>query len=181
MFNPDVVIEGKRIRLRFLKKEDTEAIFNNINHDKEVLTYFIDNYLEKVEDMTLERRIKYCLENQRYFLAIEIKETNEVIGMILQCSTPDRLFTGSEIGYAIGKKYWNHGYTSEAFSLLIDYLFKSGVHKIVASHLIGNDASKRVMEKNGLIYEGRRIDEVYYHDRYYNVDYYYLINPLQKQ
>ena len=179
MFNPDVILEGQRVRLRFLKIEDTEAIFNNINHDKEVLTYFIDKYLEKVEDLNLERRIKYCLENQRYIFAIELKATNEVIGMILQCSTPDKLFTGSEIGYAIGKKYWNKGYTSEAFKLVIDFLFKCGVHKIVASHIIGNDASKRVMIKNGLIYEGRRIDEVYYHDRYFDVDYYYLINPEQ--
>ena len=180
MFNPDVVLESERIRLRYLKKEDTEAIFNNINHDKEVLTYFIDKYVEKVEDMTLEKTINYCLENQRYLFAIELKETKEVIGMMLQCSTPNRLFTGSEIGYAIGQKYWNHGYTSEAFGLLIDYLFKEGVHKIVASHLIGNDASKRVMQKNGLIFESRRVDEIYYHDRYFDVDYYYLVNPDKK-
>ena len=180
MFNKDVVLEGKRVRLRFLKVEDRDAIFNNINHDKEVLTYFIDKYLEKAEDLSLERRINYCIENQRYIFAIELKDSHKVIGMILQCSTPDRMFTGSEIGYAIGKKYWNQGYTTEAFGLLIDFLFKSGVHKIVASHLIGNDASKKVMIKNGLIYEGRRVDEIYYHDRYYDVDYYYLINPLEK-
>ena len=60
MFNPDVILEGERIRLRFLKVEDTEAIFNNINHDKEVLTYFVDKYLEKAEDLNLEKRINYC-------------------------------------------------------------------------------------------------------------------------
>ena len=96
--------------------------------------------------------------------------------MILQCSVPDKLSTSSEIGYAIGKKHWNKGYVTEAFKKMIDFLFSLGVHKVVASHLVGNDASKRVMEKCGLKYEGRKIDEIYYHDQYYDVDYYYIIN-----
>ena len=50
--------------------------------------------------------------------------------------------------------YKNKGYTTEAFKKVIEFLFSLGVHKVIASHLVGNDASRRVMEKCGLIYEG---------------------------
>ena len=58
---------------------------------------------------------------------------------------------------------------------MIDFMFEIGVHKVVASHIVENIASKRVIEKCGLIYEGRRKDDIYYHDTYHDVDYYYLI------
>ena len=159
-----------------MDEKDTYDIFNNINHDKDVLKYFIDKYVEKEEEMTLDRTIKYCLEAERYLFAIELKDTHEVIGMILQCSTPNKVFNSSEVGFAIGKRHWNKGYTTEAFNKMIEFLFSLGIHKVEASHLVGNEASKRVMLKCGLLYEGRRIQEIYYHEQYFDVDYYYIIN-----
>ncbi len=176
-FNPKAVIETERLILRFMRVEDTHDIFVNINHDQDVLEYFIDKYREKEEEMTLNKTINYCLENERYLFAIELKETHEVIGMILQCSASNQIFNFSEVGYAIGKKHWNKGYVSEALKAMIDFLFSLGVHKVIASHLIGNNASKRVMEKNHMIFEGIRKEEIYYHNKYHDVAYYYLINP----
>ena len=176
VFDSNIVLETERLILRYMREEDTHDIFVNINSDKDVLKYFIDKYVEEEKDMTLERTINYCLEAQRYLFAIELKETHEVIGMILQCSTPSKVFNSSEIGFAIGKRFWNQGYTTEAFKKMIEFLFAQGVHKVEASHLIGNNASKRVMQKCGLIYEGRKVHEIYYHEQYYDVDYYYIIN-----
>ena len=174
-FDPNVKLETKRLILRYMNANDTHDIFININHDKDVLKYFLDKYCDSEDEMTLSRTISYCLENKRYLFAIELKDTHEVIGMILQCSTPDRYFKASEIGFAIGKKYWNKGYTTEAFQAMISFCFDIGIHKVVASHIVENIASKRVIEKCGLIYEGRRKDDIFYHDTYYDVDYYYLI------
>ena len=175
-FDSNVSLETKRLILRYMNVKDTHDIFININHDKDVLKYFLDKYCDNEDEMTLSRTINYCLENKRYLFAIEVKETHEVIGMILQCSTPDKYFQSSEIGFAVGKKYWNKGYTTEAFKAMIDFMFDIGVHKVVASHIVQNIASKKVIEKCGLIYEGRRKDGIYYHEQYYDVDYYYLIN-----
>lgn len=174
-FDPSIVLETERLILRYMRVEDTHDIFININHDKDVLRYFIDKYVEKEGDMTLDKTIDYCLKAERYLFAIELKSTHEVIGMILQCSTASKVFNSSEVGFAIGQKHWNKGYTTEAMKKMIEFLFSLGVHKVIASHLIGNNASKRVMEKCGMIYEGIRKDEVFYHDTYHDVAYYYLM------
>ena len=175
-FDHNIVLETDRLILRYMREEDKHDIFININHDKDVLKYFIDKYVEDESDMTLDRTIKLCLEAEKYLFAIELKDTHEVIGMILQCSTANKVFNCSEIGYAIGQRHWNKGYTTEAFKKVIEFLFSLDVHKVIASHLVGNDASRRVMEKCGLIYEGRRVQEIYYHEQYHDVDYYYIIN-----
>ena len=175
-FDPSVIIETDRLVLRYLKASDRHAIFVNINNDKEVLKYFLGKYLEDENELVLDKRINFCIENKRYLFAIELKDTHEVIGMILQCSVPDQYFNNSEIGYAIGRKYWNKGYVTEAMKAMIDFVFSLGVNKVIASHIVGNDASKRVIEKCGMIYEGRRIQELFYHEQYCDVDYYYLLS-----
>ena len=178
-FDPTAVIETPRLKLRFMRKEDTHDIFVNINSDKEVLLYFLDKYCEKEEEMKLDKNIEFCQQNGRYLFAIELKETGEVIGMILQCSDPNKYFNFVEVGYAIGKKHWGKGYTTEANKAMINFLFEMGIHKVIESHIIENVASKRVIEKTGLTFEGVRKDEVYYHDKYHDCAYYYIINPKQ--
>lgn len=59
------------------------------------------------------------------------------------------------IGYCIGSRWWRKGYTSEAFSAIIPFLFdevKAG--RIEAQHDPENPNSGLVMQKCGLRYEG---------------------------
>ena len=175
--NTDIKIETNRLILRYMKTEDQHDIFVNINHNKNVLLYFLSKYCEDESEMQLDKTISFCINNDRYLFAIELKETKEVIGMILQCSTPTELYNSTEIGFAIGEKHWNKGYTTEALSAMIDFMFSLGIHKVYAVHIKENIASKRVMEKCNMIYEGLRKDDVYYHNNYWDTCFYYLINP----
>ena len=60
-----------------------------------------------------------------------------------------------ELGYWIGKDFWNQGYATEALQRLIRHLFDTlGYHRIWASFHPDNTASKRVLEKAGLTYAG---------------------------
>ena len=179
-FNPNIVLETKHLILRYMKIEDKYDIFKNISHDKDVLKYFIDKYIEAVDESKLDKTIDFCLKNERYIFAIVLKETNETIGMILQCSSASQLFNTVEVGYAIGKKHWNKGYVTEAMMKFSEFLFSLGIHKVTASCFLENVASRRVMEKCGMVYEGIKKDEVYYHDKYNDLMYYYLINPKDK-
>jgi|SRR5882672_11216998 len=63
--------------------------------------------------------------------------------------------THAELGYWIGKPYWNAGYCTEAAHAVVAYGFEGlGLHRIHASHLTRNPASGRVMQKIGMYYEG---------------------------
>ena len=175
-FDEKISLETEHLILRFPKEEDKHSLFENINHDKEVLEYYVDRYLENEEDYDFERLHETFTKNQMYVFSIILKESGEVIGLINQCNRTNKVMNTIEVGYAIGKKYWNKGYATEAMKAMIDLLFEKGVHKVVACHITENKASGRVMEKCGMTYEGRVVDELFYHDRYWDTLHYYILN-----
>jgi [ribosomal protein S5]-alanine N-acetyltransferase len=60
-----------------------------------------------------------------------------------------------EIGYCIGKQWWNKGITSEALNVIIKYFFEEiRVNRIEAWHDIKNPNSGKVMAKCGMKCEG---------------------------
>jgi len=60
-----------------------------------------------------------------------------------------------EIGYVLNPHVWGHGIAKEAAQEVIRFGFEAlGLERIEARYMIGNDASKRVMEKLGMKYEG---------------------------
>lgn len=62
----------------------------------------------------------------------------------------------AEMGYWIGKPYWNQGYCTEAARAVIRYAFETlDLNRVQARHMTKNPASGRVMEKVGMQYEGR--------------------------
>jgi RimJ/RimL family protein N-acetyltransferase len=61
----------------------------------------------------------------------------------------------AELGYWIGKPYWNHGYGTEASQEVLRYAFEVlGLNRVQARHMTKNPASGRVMQKIGMTYEG---------------------------
>lgn len=175
-FDFNVVLETNRLILRFIKIEDKEDLFRNITHDKDVLKYFICEYNENIEDFDFEKMISGALAAKRYFFSIVLKESGEAIGMMLNCSLPSKISNSTEVGYAIGKKYWNQGYTTEALSKMIEFMFKKGIHRVEAKHIKENVASGKVMEKCGMSYEGCAVDDVYYQGKYHSLAVYAIIN-----
>lgn len=62
----------------------------------------------------------------------------------------------AEMGYWIGRPYWNQGYATEAAAALVRYGFEAlGLNRVFAQHMDRNPASGRVMQKIGMQYEGR--------------------------
>jgi len=63
--------------------------------------------------------------------------------------------TNAELGYWIGKPYWQAGYCTEAARAVVTYGFESlGLHRIHAFHMTRNPASGRVLQKIGMCHEG---------------------------
>ena len=61
----------------------------------------------------------------------------------------------AELGYWVGKPYWNKGYCTEAAAVVMKYAFeKLKIERIFAHYLARNPASGRVLHKLGFQQEG---------------------------
>jgi RimJ/RimL family protein N-acetyltransferase len=61
----------------------------------------------------------------------------------------------AELGYWIGKAFWNLGITTEAVKQFAELLFSTNkLNRLFVSVVAKNIASIRVLEKNGFVYEG---------------------------
>lgn len=86
--------------------------------------------------------------------AVVLRATGVLIGAIgLVIDSHD---ARAEMGYWIGKPFWNHGYATDAGHAVLVYAFNQlGLHRVHASYMSRNPASGRVMEKLGMRHEGR--------------------------
>lgn len=61
----------------------------------------------------------------------------------------------AELGYWVGRPFWNRGYGTEAGEAVIRWGFEvRNLHRIFAAHFDRNLASGRIMQKLGMTYEG---------------------------
>jgi len=66
-----------------------------------------------------------------------------------------------EIGYVLNAAVWGHGIAAEAAREVIRFGFEElGLARIEARYMIGNGASRRVMEKLGMKYEGTHFSQL---------------------
>ena len=146
-----VLLETDRLILRKFKYSDAEYMFKNWGSDPKVIkflcwpTHSDVNVSQKIINNWIEE-----YNNNIYNWAIELKSIHEAIGAISIVEL-DQASEAFEIGYCISSRYWNEGFTSEAFKAVINYLFKEvHINRIAAKHDIDNPASGRVMKKCGL-------------------------------
>lgn len=100
---------------------------------------------------------------------MELKETGKVIGTVgfVDCREEH---AEAEIGYSMGKAYWNRGLMTEAVGELLRMCFEDmGLHRVCAKHETDNPASGRVLEKCGMRCEGVMRGAVWNKGRYADV------------
>ena len=67
----------------------------------------------------------------------------------------DSVLKKAELGYWVGKPFWNRGFATEATLAVLKFGFEDlGLNRILARHLERNPASGRVMQKAGMLREG---------------------------
>ncbi|MDD6058367.1 MAG: GNAT family protein [Clostridiales bacterium] len=149
-------LETSRLILRRFEMSDVDAAFRNWTNDEKV-TEFLRWPAHKDISVT-ERLIKEWIsdyENPSFYQWVIVpKECKEPIGTISVVSM-DETTNKVHIGYCIGSRWWNKGYTSEAFAGIIPFLFEQiKVGRIESWHDPENVNSGKVMKKCGLRYEG---------------------------
>ena len=149
-------LETDRLILRQFSVKDASAMYRNWASDPEV-TRFLTWPVHGTEDIS--RKILADWERQYdrpeyYQWAIVWKDLNEPIGSISVVSQNEELEI-AHIGYCIGRKFWNQGFTSEALSRVMAYLFDEvGFRRIESRHDPRNIYSGMVMKKCGMRFEG---------------------------
>ncbi|MFK8102976.1 MAG: GNAT family N-acetyltransferase [Saprospiraceae bacterium] len=95
-------------------------------------------------------------EIKNYTFVIVDEISGAFMGLFgLKLSTPK--YKSAEIWYKLDPKYWGKGYATEVLRKMIAYGFETlSLHRITAGCAIENIASIKVLEKVGMIKEGRR-------------------------
>ena len=89
-----------------------------------------------------------------YQWAIELNDLEQPIGTISVIKTDERV-ESVEIGYCIGKRFWNNGYMTEALTAIIRFFINEvGAGRIWVRHDTENPNSGKVMAAAGMDYEG---------------------------
>ena len=91
-----------------------------------------------------------------FIFCIHINETRQFIGLIgLNIGKVN--YKIAEVWYKTNPDYWNKGYTTEALLEVLKFGFTNlALHRIEAGCAVDNIASIRVLEKAGMILEGRK-------------------------
>ena len=143
-------METERILLRHWQESDAEALFKYAS-DPDVGPRAGWPTHKSVEE---SREIIRTFFHNETTWAIVLKETGEAIGCIgYYTHETSNIPIGEndcEVGYWVGKPYWNKGICTEALKLMLDYCInEKHFENIWADHFTGNPASGRVMEKCG--------------------------------
>jgi [ribosomal protein S5]-alanine N-acetyltransferase len=95
------------------------------------------------------------LPRTKYVLCIE-HVSHGFLGLIgMNMGKP--AYRNAEIWYKLHPDFWNRGYATEAVNAVLDFGFRDlKLHRIEAGCATENLASRRVLEKVGMIREGHR-------------------------
>ena len=163
-------LDTERLLLRRIRKSDAQDMFEYAQLES------VTRYLLWRPHPNVRYTSAYIGSLQRYYkngsffdYAVILKAEDKMIGT---CGFA-HLFTehnSAEIGYVINPAYHDKGYATEAAGALVRFGFcNAGLNRIEARYMIGNDASRRVMEKCGMIYEGTHVQSMYVKDKYVDI------------
>ena len=163
-------IEGEKIFLREVRREDVNENYYQWMNDNEITRYTESRYYPySMEQLQV---FVGSLDGKRedVFLAIIGKAGNKHIGNI-KLGNIDWIHRRANIGVIIGaKNCWGKGYASEAISLLSEYAFKKlNLYKVWAGCYANNIGSIKAFQKAGFKEEGVQKRHYYYDGDYVDV------------
>lgn len=147
------MLETERLILRPLAENDIDAIFA-LRKDAEIMRYIREPQKSRAEAESWMKLVSSRWENEKIgFCAVIEKESGKFVGW---CGLWRLKESGEiEVGYAITQKFQRKGYATEAAEACLVYGFERlNLKKIVAVTHSENSASRRVMEKLGMRYDG---------------------------
>ena len=163
----DVRIATPRLVLRAFRHDDKDTFYSLIQDPQIYRTMPEDHMYNREEVGEIVDYFIHCYGVNRvnnvpkFSLAIVLRECGEMIGDVgigHYSKDPQR----TEIFYFLNSRYWNRGFASEAARAFLNYVRRNWiVEKLIGTVVPGNEASARILEKNGF----RRIEHSYDDER----------------
>ena len=163
-------LKTERLILRKIKGDDVEDMYE-YSCDASVTEYLTwSPHPDKT--YTLEY-ISYLQSRYRtgdfYDWAVVLKDTGKMIGT---CGFTrfDYANNSAEIGYVLNTEYHGQGIATEALEKVLEFGFeKICLNRIEGKYMVENAASRRVMEKCSMTFEGVRREGMLIKGRYRNI------------
>lgn len=154
-FDPFPTLNTPRLILRALRPDDLNDLYIYAS-DPEIDCYTPWRHYTSMDEARtdLDEFLADYEQGGLGAFGIEHRADRRLIG-IVTFSPPHPRHRRAELGYTISRPYWGHGYASEAAAELVRFAFEEmGLVRVEAVCLPENIASRRVMEKIGMQYEG---------------------------
>jgi len=150
-----VLLATSRLEIRRWTATDAPAAFAMFS-DPETMQYVGDGRpvpsLEAMREW-LARRVQRYESERLGSWAVVLRETGELIGGAALSVVEEG--PEIEVAYQLGRAAWGKGYATEAARALLGHAFdRLGLDRVIGITYPQNVASRRVLEKVGMIYQG---------------------------
>jgi RimJ/RimL family protein N-acetyltransferase len=146
------VLPTERLLLRQWREDDLEP-FAAMNADPEVMRFF-PAPLTREESDGLARALQAEIAGRGWGLwAVEVLDDGAFAGFvgITEPSFEAHFTPAVEIGWRLARESWGRGYATEAARAALAFAFDElGLPEIVSFTSVGNEPSRRVMERLGM-------------------------------
>jgi ribosomal-protein-alanine N-acetyltransferase len=151
----DVVLRSERLILRPLKAADAGAIFATYS-DREVVRYWSGEPWTDIARAVeyIDSGVRDIADGSAMRLGVELADSGAWIGQV-SLHLFDAQNRRCELGYALMRAHWGHGYIGEALSTLLGFGFDTlDLNRVEADIDPRNAASRRAVERMGFKEEG---------------------------
>ncbi|GAA0960798.1 GNAT family N-acetyltransferase [Virgisporangium aurantiacum] len=154
-----------RLRLRRWRGSDLDPM-TRINADPEVMRWIGDGSVFDRTGTAAEIAAFEKIWDAHSFgrFAVELRHTGELAGftgMAIPTDVPE-VMPAVEIGWRLGRAFWGRGLATEAATAALRFAATgTDLDRVVGIHVVGNEASARVMRKIGMRFERETVETVY--------------------
>lgn len=163
-------LETERLILRGMRVSDKENMYEYASNEN--VTKYLTWDTHPSPEYT-KQYLEFIMSKYRigdfYDWAVIWKENSKMIGTCGFSRLDCRNNVG-EVGYVLNPEYWGKEIAPEAVKKIIEFGFSNlMLNRIEARYMVGNQRSRRVMEKCGMTYEGVERESLYVKNKYVDV------------
>ncbi len=176
VFRDVPTLTTERLTLRRLKTSDSHDMYE-YSCDPQVTKYLLwEPHKSHEQTKNYLHYVQKCYRDGRFHDWAVISNYDKKMIGTCGFTTLDFENNCAEIGYVLNPKYWGQGIAAEAVRRVMDFGFmEMNVHRIEAKYIIGNDASRRVMEKCGMTFEGVKRSSMFIKGDYRDIGIYSIL------